>query len=140
MDAYIFDKPLLQYYLLQNNNACSLTLTQDQGLEPFDYGMGFHVMFPQGRHGLTVQMGVLHMQPTSCSVFSAEIINDFGIGVLTLQSQNVLNSLQVSTSYFLTPPAHRLSMLFSQHNTESSVPACNKNLPPDSVPAVSVCR
>ncbi|KAL6762341.1 hypothetical protein V8C86DRAFT_2520375 [Haematococcus lacustris] len=60
LSAYIFDKPILQYWLTQDK-SCSLGLTPDEGVMPFDYGMAFHRHFP------------------------ADMLFDFNLGVLNAQ-------------------------------------------------------
>ncbi len=46
MDAFIFDKPLLTYYMLKDDQTCELTMLKEDNIVPFDYGVAFHVNFP----------------------------------------------------------------------------------------------
>eukprot|EP00195_Chlamydomonas_chlamydogama_P015988 CAMPEP_0202911334 /NCGR_PEP_ID=MMETSP1392-20130828/54688_1 /ASSEMBLY_ACC=CAM_ASM_000868 /TAXON_ID=225041 /ORGANISM="Chlamydomonas chlamydogama, Strain SAG 11-48b" /LENGTH=379 /DNA_ID=CAMNT_0049601799 /DNA_START=48 /DNA_END=1184 /DNA_ORIENTATION=+ len=65
LDAYIFDKPILEWWMGYYDKDCSLKFVGDY-IEPFDYGISFHKDMPQ------------------------RMVDDFNKQVLVAQSSKVL--------------------------------------------------
>ncbi|GFH18548.1 A_deaminase domain-containing protein, partial [Haematococcus lacustris] len=70
ISAYIEDRPVMQWYLKNQNADCSLSMTQDTNVGPFDYAMAFHRLSPPS------------------------LLDEFNVGVVAAQAANYLNILE----------------------------------------------